>query len=225
MRTPIRHTLLNPKDGQDVSRAIRLLCLVADLRRLDVSDFTPSEKITHRALSLLGEMFDALVNPFIMPTLSLSEQMIQLLKFAHMACALFMKHDGDFFSHQLYGDLQCMVKNMIFKIAHSKVLNPMLKVFLCLLGDDVLEILFGRSRMIGGHSPNHDVDELRQRICSALRVDKIFEKYPHLERRARRLRLVRNRDVDHLSPREWEGDLTAGSCDIHACYHAGVAQA
>ncbi|KAK7015617.1 hypothetical protein R3P38DRAFT_2786566 [Favolaschia claudopus] len=114
---------------------------------------------------------------------------------------------------------------MIFKIAHSKVLNPMLKVFLCLLGDDVLEILFGRSRMIGGHSPNHDVDELRQRICSALRVDKIFEKYPHLERRARRLRLVRNRDVDHLSPREWEGDLTAGSCDIHACYHAGVAQA
>ncbi|KAK7021609.1 hypothetical protein R3P38DRAFT_3196381 [Favolaschia claudopus] len=208
---PIRHTLLNPKDGQDVSRAIRLLCLVADLRRLDVSDFTPSEKITHRALSLLGEMFDALVNPFIMPTLSLSEQMIQLLKFAHMACALFMKHDGDFSRTNSTG---------IFS-----VLNPMLKVFLSLLGDDVLEILFGRSRMIGGHSPNHDVDELRRRICSALRVDKIFEKYPHLERRARRLRLVRNRDVDHLSPREWEGDLTAGSCDIHACYHAGVAQA
>ncbi|KAK7034155.1 hypothetical protein R3P38DRAFT_2518967, partial [Favolaschia claudopus] len=37
--------------------------------------------------------------------------------------------------------------------------------------------------------------------------------------------LVRNRDVDHLSPREWQGELTAGSCDIHACYHAGVAQA
>ncbi|KAK7015800.1 hypothetical protein R3P38DRAFT_2786721 [Favolaschia claudopus] len=53
---------------------------------------------------------------------------------------------------------------------------------------------------------------------------KIFEKYPHLERRPRPLRLVRNRNVDHLSPREWEGELTAGSCDIHACYHEGVAQ-
>ncbi|KAK7034930.1 hypothetical protein R3P38DRAFT_2771988 [Favolaschia claudopus] len=118
-----------------------------------------------------------------------------------------------------------MVKNMIFKIAHSKVLNPMLKVFLCLLGDDVLEMLFGRSRMIGGHSPNHAVDELRQRICSALRMDKIFQKYPHLERHARRLRLVRARDVDHLSPRNWKGDLTAGSCNIHECYTAGVAHA
>jgi hypothetical protein len=81
-----------------------------------------------------------------------------------MSCALFIKHDGDFFSHQLYGDLQCMVKSFIFKIAHSKVLNPSLKVFLCLLGDDPLEVLFGRSRMKGGHSPNHAVDELRQRL-------------------------------------------------------------
>ncbi|KAJ7888760.1 hypothetical protein B0H13DRAFT_1626999, partial [Mycena leptocephala] len=160
---------------QDVGRAIKLLCLVADLCHLDSSEFTPSEKNTHRAL-YLGEMFDALVEPFINPTLSLSEQMIQLVKFAHMACALFVKHDSDFFSHQLYGDLQCIVKNMIFKIAHTKVLNPLLKVFLCLLGDDVLERLFRRSRMIGGHSPNHAIDELRQRFCSALRMDKIFLK-------------------------------------------------
>ncbi|KAJ7088428.1 hypothetical protein B0H15DRAFT_982116, partial [Mycena belliarum] len=216
------HALLHPKDPQDVGRAVKLLCLVTELRDLDTSEFSPSEKNTHRALSLLGEVFDPLVDPFINPTLSLSEQMIKLVTFAHLACALFVKHGGDFFSHQLYGDLQCMVKNLIFKIAHSKVLNPQLKVFLCLLGDDVLEILFGRSRMIGGHSPNHAIDELRQRFCSALRMDKIFRQYPHLERRARRLRLVRSRDVDHLSPREWEGDLTAGSCDIQGCYRKGV---
>jgi hypothetical protein len=47
-----------------------------------------------------------------------------------------------------------MVKNARFKIVYSKVLNPLVKVFLCLLGDDVLETLFGRSRMIGGYSPN-----------------------------------------------------------------------
>ncbi|KAF8185751.1 hypothetical protein K438DRAFT_1936875 [Mycena galopus ATCC 62051] len=219
------HALLNPKDSQDVPRAVKLLLLVADLRHLDPSEFSPSERSTHRALCLLGEMFEALVEPFINPTLSLSEQVTHLVKFAHIACALFTKHEGDFVSNQLYGDLQCMVKNAIFKIAHSKVLNPMLKVFLCLLGDDVLETLFGRSRMIGGHSPNMAVDELEQRICSALRVDKIFGKYPYLERRARRLQMARSRDVDHLSPGQWTGDLTAQSCDIQACWQAGVASA
>ncbi|KAJ7705557.1 hypothetical protein B0H17DRAFT_913672, partial [Mycena rosella] len=127
------HALLNPKDPQDVPRAVKLLCLVADLRHLDSSEFTPAERNTHRALSLLGEMFEALLDPFINPTLSLSEQVTSLVKFAHLACALFVKHEGDFLSNQLYGDLQCMVKNAIFKVAHSKVLNPLLKVFLCLL--------------------------------------------------------------------------------------------
>ncbi|KAJ7911680.1 hypothetical protein B0H13DRAFT_1875634 [Mycena leptocephala] len=161
------HALLNPKDAQDVPRAVKLLCLIADLQHLDTSGFTPSEKHTHRAISLLGEMFDALVEPFINPTLSLSEQITQLAKFAHIACALFLKHE-----------------------AHTKALNPQLKVFLCLLGDGVLEKLFGRSRMIGGHSPNMAVDELRQRFCSALRMDKIFRKYPYLERKAKRLKLI-----------------------------------
>ncbi|KAJ7120362.1 hypothetical protein C8R44DRAFT_877798 [Mycena epipterygia] len=143
------HALLNPKDPQDVPRAVKLLCLIADLVPLDSAEFTPSERNPHRALALLGEMFDALVEPFINPTFSLSEQITSLIKFAHIACALFVKHEGDFMSNQLYGDLQCMVKNVIFKIAHSKVLNPSLRVYLCLLGDDVLETLFGRSRMIG----------------------------------------------------------------------------
>ncbi|KAJ7794981.1 hypothetical protein B0H14DRAFT_2621444 [Mycena olivaceomarginata] len=216
------HALLNPKDAQDVGRAVKLLCLVADLRHINTSDFSPSERNTHRAFCILGEMFDALIDPFITPTLSLSDQIVSLVKFAHIACALFVKHDGDFLSHQLYGDLQAMVKNAIFKVAHSKVLNPLLKVFLCLLGDDVLEILFGRSRMIGRHSPNMAIDELRQRFGSALRIDYIFRKHPELERHARRLKLLRSRDVDHLSPREWKGDLTAQSCDLLKCWIAGM---
>ncbi|KAJ7251090.1 hypothetical protein C8J57DRAFT_1078413 [Mycena rebaudengoi] len=219
------HALLNPKDPQDVPRAVTLLCLIDDLRHLDTAELTPSERNTHRALSLLGEVFHALLEPFINPTLSLSEQVIHLVKFAHLACALFIKNEGDFMSHQLYGDLQCMVKNAIFKIAHSKVLNPALKVFLCLLGDDVLETLFGRSRMIGRHSPNMAVDELRQRFGSALRMDQIFRKYLHLERRARRLKLVRSRDVDHISPAQCTGELTAASCDLLACWLEAVAAA
>ncbi|KAK7026943.1 hypothetical protein R3P38DRAFT_3524460 [Favolaschia claudopus] len=105
----IIHALLNPKDAQDVGRAIKLLWLIADLRDIDTSEFLPSERNTHRAISILGEMFDALLQPFINPDLSLSSQIQSLVKFAHLACALFIKHDGDFISHQLYGDLQCML--------------------------------------------------------------------------------------------------------------------
>ncbi|KAK7013561.1 hypothetical protein R3P38DRAFT_3322523 [Favolaschia claudopus] len=219
------HALLNPKDAQHVPSTVKLLTLIGDLRFLDASDFTPAEANTHRALCILGEMFDALLDPFINPNLSLSQEIIQLVKFAHLSCALYFKHGSAFMPPQLYGDLQCLVKSAIFKIAHSKVLNPSLKVFLCLLGDDVLEILFGRTRMIGGHASNMAIDEFRRRVGSALRIDEIFRRRPHLEKLAQRLSLGRSRDVDHLSPRNFLGDLTAGSCDIKACYDEGVNQA
>ncbi|KAF9471491.1 hypothetical protein BDN70DRAFT_938909 [Pholiota conissans] len=163
------NALLSPKDMQDVPRAIKLLSLTADLRKLDTSDFDPSEISTHRALSLLGEMLDALLEPFINPESSISQQITSLIKFSHIACALFLKHETDFMPLHLYSDLQCMVRTAIYRLAHSLILDPERKVLLCLLGDDVLEVLFGRTKMIGGHSPNVDVDELRQRFGSSPR--------------------------------------------------------
>ena len=219
------HTLLSPKDAQDVPRAIKLLNLTADLRHLDTSEFNPSEMKTHQALSLLGEMLEALVEPFINPDLSISEQITSLVKFAHILCALFLKHESAFMPHHLYSDLQCMVRTAIFRVAHTKILDPTRKVFICLLGDDVLEILFGRVRMLGGHSPNVDVDEFRNRCASALRLDRIFQEYPFWERRPDRLKLKRSRDADHLSPRNWRGELRAETCDLLNCWKNGVAQA
>jgi hypothetical protein len=175
------NALLSPKDMQDVPRAIKLLSLTADICNLDTTSFDPSESNTHRALSLLGEMLDALLEPFVNPDLTVSEQITNLVKFAHIACALFMKHETDFMPPHLYSDLQCMVWTAIYRVAHTKILDPERKVLLCLLGDDVLEILFGRTRMIGGHSPNVDVDELRRRFGSAIRLDTIFESYPEWE--------------------------------------------
>ena len=218
-------SLLSPKDAQDVPRAIKLLSLVSDLRKLDHSSFDPSEHITHQSLSLLGEMLEALIEPFINPDFSISEQITSLIKFAHIACALFLKHETSFLPLHLYSDLQCMVRTAIFRVAHTKILDPESKVFICLLGDDVLEVLFGRVRMIGGHSPNIDIEELRDRIGSALRLDEIFQKYPNWEQRPRRLKLKRSRDVDHLSPRHWRGELRASTCNLPACWADGVHQA
>lgn len=219
------HTLLSPKDAQDVLRAIKLLKLSADVRNLDSTDFDPSENGTHRALSLLSEMLEALVEPFINPEFSISQQITSLIKFAHISCALFLKHESGFMPLHLYSDLQCMVRTAIFRVAHTKILDPDRRVLLCLLGDDVLEVVFGRTRMIGGHSPNVDIDELCLRFGSALRLDGIFQNHPLWERRPSRLKLKRSRDVDHLSPRHWKGELRASTCDLELCWKNGVTQA
>jgi hypothetical protein len=121
---------------------------------------------------------NALIEPFIDPEFLISQQITSLVKFAHVACALFLKHESTFLPQHLYSDLQCMVRTAIFRVAHTKILDPEHKVFLCLLGDDVLKVLFGRVRMIGAHSPNVNAGEMQNRVGSALRLDAIFEKYP-----------------------------------------------
>ncbi|KAJ7787582.1 hypothetical protein B0H14DRAFT_3579583 [Mycena olivaceomarginata] len=101
--------------------------------------------------------------------------------------------------NQLYADLQAMVKNAVLMVPKTRILHGQLKVFVCLLGDDVLEALFGRSRMIGGHSPNCSVGELRDRFSSAMNLDYIYEHHPELERKPCRLDMSRLRHVDHSS--------------------------
>jgi hypothetical protein len=128
----------------------------------------------------------------------------------------------------LYSDLQCMVRTAIFRVAHTKILDPEHKVLICLLGDDVLEVLFGQLRMIGSHLPNVEVDELHNQIGAALRLDEIFQEYPTWERHPQiphRLKLKCSRDVDHLSPRNWRGDLCAITCNLSTCWEEGVRHA
>jgi hypothetical protein len=67
--------------------------LTADLQDLDTTTFNPSERITHHALSLLGKILEHLLDPFIYPDKSLSEQIICLAVFAHILCALFRQHE------------------------------------------------------------------------------------------------------------------------------------
>ncbi|KAJ2932281.1 hypothetical protein H1R20_g4818, partial [Candolleomyces eurysporus] len=217
--------LLDPKDPQDVPRAIKLLTLIPTLRKLDRVDMNPSELQTHSTLSLLGEMLEALVKPFIEPAQSLSQQITSLAKFAFILCALFIQHGSAFMPFHLYSDLQCMIRTAVFRVAHTKLLDEDRNVYLCLLGDDVLEVLFGRIRMIGGHSPNVAADEFCNRAAGAVRLDLIFQDYPKWERSARRLMLKRGRDADHLSPRHWKGELSARSCNLLRCWDTGISEA
>ncbi|KAJ6582561.1 hypothetical protein DFH09DRAFT_912293 [Mycena vulgaris] len=219
------HGLLDPSDAQDVPRVIKLLLCIVELGKLDPDDFDPSEMAEFEAICLLGELLDAWLQPFINVNLSLSEQIESLVKFSHLLCALYMQNGTSFLPNQLYGDLQSTIKNAILMVPKMRLINGQLKVFICLLGDDVLEALFGRSRMIGGHSPNSSVSELQNRFNSAMNLDYIYEKHPELERKPRRLAMFRMRHVDHLRPAHFQAELRADSCDLEACWEPGVLSA
>ncbi|KAJ6622186.1 hypothetical protein B0H10DRAFT_1944790 [Mycena sp. CBHHK59/15] len=155
-------TLLCSSEGLAVKN---LLLSIVEIGKLDPEEFDPSEAVEFEALCLLGELFDAMLQPFTNTELSLSEQIESLIKFSHLL------------------GYSAMVKNTVLLVPKTRILNGSLKVFICLLGDDVLEALFGRSRMIGCHSPNCNLIELRDRFTSAMTLDPIFEEHSELERK------------------------------------------
>ncbi|KAJ7022129.1 hypothetical protein C8F04DRAFT_1402565 [Mycena alexandri] len=191
------HALLDPADGQNVSATIKLFLAIIELTSLDKADFDPNEAIEFEALCLLAELLNAWIQPYINTDLTLSEQ-IESLVFLREKCG--------------------------FK-AKMRVINGELKVFICLLGDDVLEALFGRARMIGGHSPNCSVAELLDRFMSAMNLDWIYEQCPEFEKQPRRLNLKRMRHVDHLRPRHFKRELRAKSCDLPVVWKSAVRKA
>ncbi|KAL0575072.1 hypothetical protein V5O48_006891 [Marasmius crinis-equi] len=219
----LAYRLLNPKDAQSVPRAIDLMKLVKELR--NVPSRNPSEDSTSVALRLFGEIIHELLQPFVSPALSLTEQVQHLLTLALILFAIFDEHGTAFMSNQLFGDLQAMVKNTVFYVARAQLLNPDHEVFFTLLGDDVLETLFGLVRMLGGHSPNCDGKELAERLSRAMNIKDIYERNPELEKKAVRLSMTRSRDADHLRPRNWKGNVTASSCNLAACYDFAIKHA
>ncbi|KAK6984382.1 hypothetical protein R3P38DRAFT_2806576 [Favolaschia claudopus] len=216
------HSLLHPSDGQNFSNAIKLMLCIVEIAKLDKEDFDPGEMAEFEALCLLGEAYDALLQPFINVELTLSEQIQSLVTASHLFCALYLQNTTSFMSNQLYADMQSMFKNAVLMVPKTRVINRQLKVYICLLGDDVLETLFGRCRMLGGHSPNCSVGILRDRISSAMNLDNIYERHPELERQPRRLSMLRKRHVDHLRPPHFKRELRADSCDLEKCWAAAV---
>ncbi|KAK7015798.1 hypothetical protein R3P38DRAFT_2786718 [Favolaschia claudopus] len=215
------HNLLHPSDGQHVSEAIKLMLCIIDIAKLDSEHFDPSEA-EFEALCLLGEAYNALLQPFINVELSLSEQIQSLVTASHLFCALYVQHGTSFMSNQLYADMQSMFKNAVLMVSKTRLINGELKVYIYLLGDDVLEALFGRCRITGGHSPNCSIGVLRDRLGSAMNLDYVYERYPELERHPPRLTMIHKRHVDHLRPSHFKRELRTNSCDLESCWAAAV---
>ncbi|KAK7002388.1 hypothetical protein R3P38DRAFT_3605442, partial [Favolaschia claudopus] len=219
------YALLNPADAQHVARTIKLMLCIVEIKTLDSDDFDPSEAAEFEALCLLADFIDAWLQPFINVELNLSQQIESLITASHLLCALYLQNGPSFMPNQLYADIQASIKNAVLLVPKTRIINGKRKVFICLLGDDVLEALFGRSRMIGGHSPNSSVGELRDRFVSAMNLDYIYEQHPEWERQPQRLNMFRMRHVDHLRPAHFKRELRAQSCDLKSCWTAAVRKA
>jgi hypothetical protein len=213
--------LLNPADPQDVPRSIELIRTVSNLRSLDTSTFNPSQMKTITALQLIGNLVHAMIEPFINPNLSLTEQMEYLAEYSHIALILYRRNGRSFMSSQLYADSQVMVKNAFFYLAKQILMNPNLPVLLMLSGDDRLENLFGRVRMQGAHNCGVDLKTLMERLAAAMDLCHLFSIHPSWDQGHRRLNYSRMEHCDHLKPASWKGDLIARSCNPQAAWEAG----
>ncbi|KAH7918867.1 hypothetical protein BV22DRAFT_1023900, partial [Leucogyrophana mollusca] len=217
--------LLYPDDPQDIPCAVELMNAIICLGELDGSASTNNGDVGAAAdiaaIKSLAALLEALLRPFIDISLSLTKQVQFLSKASHMAFSFFRLHRHAFMSSQLYGDTQTMIKNAMFCIAKQQKLNPRAHFFLGNLGDDSLELLFARLRMIGGHNSAMNYQQAIDRLNAATDIDAAFMRNPDRDSGHRRLNLNRAEGVDHIKRKDRKGDLVAGRCDLPSAWCSG----
>lgn len=215
--------ILNPDDSQDVPRAIDFVNTVNAVAHLpdDAGHLNPGEDVEARVVGVIGTMFAAFTHAYIVPELCLTDQVVLLSKYAHLAFALFRAHRVNFMPYQLYGDTQTTVKNVIICIAKQQDLDATVPFYLFKQGDDNLEELFGIVRELGGHNPNVSFKQLCERLGAAVDIASVFSRHPELDPGHRRLKVTRTEHADHLNPESWVGNVTAGSVDLPTAWATG----
>jgi hypothetical protein len=218
------HALLEPDDAQNVIAAVEL---IQALKRIDktLKPRNPNEKQDIKAIRAFAHLYGSFVEAFTNHTLSLSQQMRLLSTYSHLAMVMYRSDRQRFISSQLYADSQTCVKNMFFSLAKQQLLDPTKPFYLFMQGSDGVERLFAMMRMIGGHKPNVNLLELCQNLGRGMDIQHIFDKYPEWYSGHRRLSTARGDKADHLSARDWEGDVTAGCTNICRDWDGGAADA
>lgn len=140
------HQLLDPADKQNVPKAVSLLQAICDLRRFPLDGLLPSEEADLHQFHFLGEVISSFLSPFIDVTLSLEQQIISLVKYAHLICACWIRHGSAFMTGALYADTQAIVKNIIFSLAKQQILDATRNFYIILDGTDRLEQVFSDAR-------------------------------------------------------------------------------
>ncbi|KZT40687.1 hypothetical protein SISSUDRAFT_1031710 [Sistotremastrum suecicum HHB10207 ss-3] len=209
------HYLLNPDDKQDVLLAFELLRQIIFLPP-PIPTADPAFARVRRALNTLGSFFRAILTPYCDVTMSLQEQLECLSRAAHLCLALYINARNQFMSVQLYTDIMIMIKNAYFCVAKAQVQS------------DRLETLFGMVRTMTGNDSNADLLQLSQKLSAAAHCAEIFAKRPGWDRQPRRLKLPQwsdrrnlSRDVDHLNPSSWTGDVCVSHTSVWTAWEGG----
>ena len=212
--------LLGPADKQNVPKAVTLLQAICDLCRFPLDDLLPSNQAVLQQFHFFREVISSFLSPFIDVTLSLEEQIISLVKYAHLTCACWLRHGSAFMTGALYADTQAIVKNIIFSLAKQQILDSTQNFYIILDGTDRLEQVFSDART-QDHSRNFDLLQLSQKLATASTINNIFLRNPDLNRGHVRLNLTAATGVDHINPKSCLGDLTSGSVNIQALWVTG----
>lgn len=179
--------LLHPDDPQDIPRAIELILAIIQLSKSHhtlLSDSFSMDIDTRadlKSITLLSALIESFLTPFIDTTLSLFNQIRYLSHYSHLAFAFFHAHRRSFMSYQLYYDTQTAVKNVIFCCAKQQILDPNAPFYLGDIGDDPLEILFGRTHMIGGHNSACSFAQAIDHLGAAKDIDGVFKHHPDID--------------------------------------------
>ncbi|KAJ7900451.1 hypothetical protein B0H13DRAFT_2517977 [Mycena leptocephala] len=206
--------LLFPDDPQDVPRAVELMEAVIELLAADFGTVDADTAADLDSLRLLALILKSILAPFITPSMSLTEQMEHLSTFAHLTFTLFRLNCLTFMSNQLYGDAQSMIKNAFFCLAKQQKLDPTRPFYLFQVGDDPLEKLFGKLRMLGGHNSAMNYAQAIERLGHACDLQSVYLWQPDLDQGQRRISMKRAEGVDHLNMASWTGNATSGDCHI-----------
>ncbi|KAJ7657436.1 hypothetical protein DFH06DRAFT_1090907 [Mycena polygramma] len=215
--------LVDPADHQNVPRAYKLIRAVISLGAEALSpssDTSPTDHSTQRAFAMAGEMWRAFLDPFTKGSLSLSEALSDLSKFAHLAFYFYRQHGSSFLSNQLYGDLQAIVKAAFFCVAQQQILDPMQRFYLYQIGSDRLEEMFAEVRT-ESHDSNVDGLQLSERLSSAADSVRIWNEHPEWHQGHIR-RSWSGKEADHVNPTFFTGDMNITShVAIGKCWDGG----
>ncbi|KAJ7156777.1 hypothetical protein C8R46DRAFT_1294525 [Mycena filopes] len=216
--------LLFPDDPQDVPRAVELMEGIIDFLACDFGDVDPDTAADLDSIRLLAVLLKSILAPFITPDMSLrlTEQMTHLRStYAHLTFTLFRLNRLTFMSNQLYGDSQSMIKNAFFCLAKQQELDPNQPFYLFQVGDDPLEKLFGKLRMMGGHNSAMSYAQAIERLGHACDLQSVYLRQPDLDQGQRRISMTRAEGVDHLNMASWTGNAIAGDCHAPEAWDEG----
>ncbi|KAG8717186.1 hypothetical protein FRC08_008016 [Ceratobasidium sp. 394] len=213
-------SLFDGTDPQNVPKANALLmCLYRASQLPAIAACTENKPFV-----LLGELLGSFVRPFTTPAMTLDEQIASLVKCGHLMFALYRIDGAKFLPGQLFYDMQASIKNVIFCVAKTQLVDPTLPFYLLQTGTDRLETRFGTYRTTTSDR-NGDLMQMCNRAAGAQHIDEIFSAHPSWNRAPYRLSLDGKSGVDHTNPLSWAGDVVVGNVNLYSSWLCGQSQA